>query len=176
MIQSSDSNQMKIVKDKITLLTVLIVLLNIFVGQYLLTKYLGQTITLSEKDSLEATISLSAPTVPVTENITDQAAIHTVRLTVKVTNNTNGGFTNVRMLIPSIGMGTLESPSAPRFAYLQPITTEHVFSLGFLPPGETVTGYVLLYYIEKKTYTIRVNILSDEKAKAITNIVTLTAE
>lgn len=161
---------------RIKLFTTSVLFFHIIGGSYLFSQYLEGRLTVYKNDPLEATIYLSSSRIEVTTDETSEHTIHKTILNVTVTNHSLDRLTNVLLILPSIGLKTLETPTAKRITNLPQQADDEVFSLGNISSGSSKKATVWIYSMQKKTYTIKAYIETKEKFSKTTNAIKLEVE
>ncbi len=150
--------------------------INLAGGGYLYSINLEKRLVVYKDSPIEATIELSPSKIEATTDETKEQTMHKTILTATVTNHSVGRFTNVLLILPSMGIATLETPTAKRVTNLPQQGNDDVFSLGNISPGSLKKGTVWIYSTQKKTYTIKAYIETKEKFSKTTNAVVLDVE
>lgn len=164
-------------ENRIKIIILISSLLYIIGGGYIFITSLSIKSDIAMGPSIEAIVTLSSPTLTVTQDASDRNTSNTVILTTKVTNNAPSTLTGVKLVIPiDTAVDTLETLSAKRITNLPGQGTDAVFSLPDLPSKTATQSQVLLYTMKKGTYKIKPYISSNEKYIGIIDPVTLSAE
>lgn len=162
--------------DKVNAFILSIVLIHIIGGGYIYTKNLGKRRTVYMGPPIDAQIELSSTKIKITTDETKEHTIHKTIITATVTNHSVNQFTNVLLILPSIGIKTLETPTAKRITNLPQQGNDDVFSLGNISPESSKKGSVWIYSLQKKTSTIKAYIETNEKFSKTTNAIALEVE
>lgn len=165
----------RLAKDKIKTFAVGVLVVSIIGTFFIHERNLQQKIYISKDVPLEAALTLSSSEISVTEDLMDASQLHTTIASVNVKNNTRGTFTGVRLVVPSIGLGAFESPSAVRSVLLfqKGINADSVFKIADILPEGTASAMIFLYGGQMGTYQLKVYIETDEQLIATTNSVSL---
>ena len=163
----------KAAAKKITLYALFVFLLFLAAGGYLYAKNLGKRLVVYKDAPIEATIVLSPSKIETTTDIQNNQTFRIATLTATVTNHTRERLTNVLLVIPSVGVGTIETPTTKRVTNLPQQGSDDVFTLGTIPSGKTKKAMVSLYALEPKTYTIKAWVYTKQEFNTATNDVLL---
>lgn len=161
---------------KIKILILSSCLFYLFGSGYLFITNLSKKADIPKGPSIEATTTLSSSIVKTIQNISDRNPNNMVILTTKVTNNTSGTLTGIKLIIPHDEyLITVETASAKRLTNLPGQGSDAVFSLPDLSSKTSTQSLVLLYALKKGIYTIKPYIETNEKYKVTVDAITLSA-
>lgn len=152
-------------------------LLYILGAGYIFTSSLSKKADIAIGPAIKASIALSSRIVKVRKDIYDKNTDNTITLTAKVTNNTPGKLTGVKLVIPlDTNVGTSKTHSVTRIINVPGQGPDSIFGLPNIPSRTSIKSQVLLYARKKGTYTIKPYIDTNEKYIGTIDTVVLSAE
>ena len=154
--------------DKVRLFVFAIAVISISGGSLVYGKYQNQKIEFPRRDALEGKLTISSPTVLVSEN---EKTIHTANLTIHLKNNTDETLTGVKLIVANNDLSFLETPSATRFIHQLPLQNDPVFQLNDLPPKSSMYATVSAYAKNEGNYVIKTDVNTDQKVTATSSII-----
>ena len=124
------------------------------------------------KQPLEAHLTIVPETIPLTLSIAGYPNIPTAKLIISVKNNFGRRVSRTRLVVPNVGLKTLETPGALRTdkPWKNP---DDIYLIDGTNTDETKTATISAYAMRSGTYSFRVWVLTEEGLTTTTNQATL---